>query len=303
MVGGMVVVGTEQVPAWFFVISWLELAFVACFFVTEVVRFVLRRRLGRRERMTDVVPTERYLDRFFRPMTALLASVPLAIGVNLLTDGDVSPLGQYAGLVGVVVSLLVVGNYLHRDTTDALPRPGPRARLRRALAQAGEDVDAIVAAPASRASASTDLVRLRARLTRIRGVGARLERRAGSWSWWDLVRREKRWFVVVVTAAGLLPLVTLLWAWVRDAREGQRPDAAASGLLAGLVAATVVAAVLRSVRSRRDLHDLGVELQTTGERLLARLPRADPPPPLPPPTRRVRSVLRDLLHRSLGLQR
>jgi len=291
----MLVFASASAPGWFFVVWWLELVFVSCFFATEVVRFVLRRRIGQRERLSDVVSTDRYLDRFFRPMAAVIVSVPVAVGIEHLTNDDASPLVQYAGLVLVVVSLVVVGNYLHRDTTGTFPRPRPRARLRRALAHAEE----VLASPTP--SAPTELLRLRARLRRIGGVGVRLERRARSMGWREVVGQERRWFAAAVIVAALLPLVTLLWGLADAMRAGEPMEASAAGVLVGSIAATVTGAILRSVRYRRDLCELGIELRTTSERLLARLPQVDPSPsPSPRPARRRRSLLGDVLRRWRG---
>lgn len=288
----VVVIASTQAPAWFVVLALLELAFVTCFFATELARFAWRGHLTRIERTLHAVPTDRYVNRFFLPLASVIVSASVGIGINLLTNVDLSSLGQYLGLVLVVVSVVVIGGYLGRHATESFPRPGARARLRRALAEVEEALgsDAVLE--------PSDLLRMRARLRRIRGVGSRLERRASSMGWRDVVRQERRWFAAAVALAALLPFVALVWSVVLAVEREDPVEASPAGMLASLGVATVIAASLRSVRYRRDLHALGVELRTASERLLLRLPSIDAaPPPASRPPRTVRSVLRDLLSR------
>ncbi|HEX6470337.1 MAG TPA: hypothetical protein VF069_14665 [Streptosporangiaceae bacterium] len=253
-------------PWWFVVLGYAELIFVTCFFSSEAMNLVFRGWVTRMERTAHAVPPDRYFTRFGIPMITATTAACVGVGINLFTDKD--PLQAYAGLLLIIVFLFVLGRYLLQDAARTLPPPLPRARLRRLLAEIKEELD--FDTPMTPAEAAL----LQARLTRMSKVGDRLQQRAARQRWRDAIGGERRWLAAGVALAVLLPFIGVVRIAMRMARHDLGPEAwPYVGLLVAQSAAAIAGAVMRRIRLRRNLRDLGVELRGESEVLSRRLAR------------------------------
>lgn len=253
-----------EARGWFVVLGYAELIFVACFFGSEAMNLVFRGWVIRMERTAHAVPPDRYFARFGIPMITATTAACVGVGINLFTGQE--PLQGYVGLLLIIVFLIVLGRYLLQDAARSLPRPLPRARLRRLLAEAGEKLDAD--GPVTPAEAAL----LQARLTRMSKVGDRLVERAATQRWRDAISSERRWLVLGVTLTALLPVIGIARIAMRIGRHELGVETwPYVGVLAALSAGALGGAVMRRIRLRRNLRDLGEELHTGSEALLRRL--------------------------------
>jgi hypothetical protein len=269
-----------EAPWWFVVLGYAEFIFVACFFGGEAMNLVFRGWVFRTERTADVVPPDRYFARFAIPMITATTAVCVGVGISLVT-GSQEPLQVYVGSLLIIVFLFVLGRYLLQDAAGSLPRPLPRARLRRLLAEAREKLDAD--SPVT----PTEAAPLQVRLTRISKVGDRLVERAATQRWRDVISGERRWLVLGVILAVLLPVIGIARIAVRMVRHELGMETwPYVGSLVVLSVGALAGAVMRRVRLRRNLRDLGEELHTESEALLRNLAQLaaiqSQPPSLPP---------------------
>jgi hypothetical protein len=255
-----------EAPWWFLVLGYAELIFVVSFFLNEVAHSIFRGSIIRVERAMHAIPHDRYYTRFALPLIAAITAACIGIGINLMTGNE--GLRGYVGLLLIIVFLFLLGRYLLSDATGSLPRPIPRARLRRLLAEAGERLDSAESLTAS------ETVRLIDQLTRIGKVGDRLARRANEESWWKTIRNERRWLVISISLAILLPLAGIIRITVHLATSDSNTAASSALGLFVLAAAAAAGAFLRRMRHRRNLSELGVELRAESDALLARVAEA-----------------------------
>ena len=268
-----------EAPWWFVVLGYAEFIFVACFFGSEAMNLVFRGWVIRTERTAHAVPPDRYLTRFGIPMITATTAACVGVGISLFTGRG--RLQGYVGLLLIIVFLVVLGRYLLQHAAGSLPRPLPRARLRRLLAEAREKLDA------DRPVTPTEAALLQARLTRMSKVGDRLVERAATQRWRDVISSERRWLVLAVALAALLPVIGIARIAIRIIRHELGMETwPYIGLLVALSVGALAGAVMRRIRLRRNLRDLGEELHTESEALLRRLAQLaaihSQPPALPP---------------------
>ncbi|WP_460520058.1 hypothetical protein [Flindersiella endophytica] len=251
-----------------------EFAFVAGFVLVEAVSLVLLRWTTKVDRRAQALSNQQYAAWFAIPMVTAGCGVGIAIGVNLITgEGNLSYSG---GLVIVFGSLILFGYVLLGYATGHLPRTHFRARVRRRLAETGERLGSTT--QVSRADAEP----LRDRLRRMEKVGGRLSDRAATEGWRISIRNERTWLVLVVAAAFVLPISGVVGVAVLRGPGDLEPDRLeAVGLLLTLSMATAAAVVMRRIRLRWELHELGEELRTGSAALLEQLAELTEPEPVP----------------------
>jgi hypothetical protein len=248
-----------------------EFVFVACFVLAEAVTLVLLRWTTKLDRRAQALPDRQYATWFGVPMITAGSGVGVAVGVNLIT-GD-SELGYYEGLFLIFGSLLVFGYALLGLATGTLPRTHFRARVRRRLAETGELF------ASSTTVSRADAARLGGWLRRIERLGGRLSDLAGQTGWRASVRGEPTWLVWVVALAFVLPIVGAVLIATRGRAALDADGLRALGLLLVLSMATAAGVVMRRIRKRMELRDLGEELRTGSAALLERLAELTEPEP------------------------
>jgi hypothetical protein len=246
----------------------VDLYLVFCLLSAEVIYLLFGAWATKVDRRIQGMPDERYNQQVLVPLMALGLSVPLSIGANLVTaDGVVGLVGMLTVIAAILagalaLSVCAAGHKFRRTRT---------ARLRRALAAVGEAVrpDPGVSAPAG--------ARLHAGLARIGQLGDLLTTQADELHWTAAFWQAKRWLQAVILTAAVLPLAA---AVVLASRTPTLTEAFRPALfLVGLLASLTLAVALRATRCRRTLRELGTELRTTSDALLARLAATVPASP------------------------
>jgi hypothetical protein len=255
-------------------LAMAELLFVATFTLSEGINLAIRTWTMRIDRRMQALPEESYAVWFAIPMITAGSGVGIAVGVNFVT-GDYEP-GQYVGAVMILGSLLLFGYTLLGFASGSLPRTTFRPRVRQQLAQLKKRLESD--APVGRAEAA----RLRGRLRRLERTGDRLSDRAAAAGWRAAVRDERPWLVWAVVAAIVLPITGVIAAVVTRrgdvfTAEQLRP----LGVLLALSMAAAAGAVMRRIRLRWELQELGEELRTGSAALLEQLAELTEPDPVP----------------------
>jgi hypothetical protein len=181
-------------PSLWFVISSVADLFVVTYVVLiESLGWLLRARLYQAARKLDGLGDERYLNRFAVPVAALVASVPISIGVNLITN-DLGGLSHLAGLLLICATVMVAGSgFVAAATGQIVGRP-PRLRIvRRELAVAAERMSSCSHPRTCAWEDPVELTRLRRRLVVLQKTGERLAASAARRRWRAGPWAEPRW--------------------------------------------------------------------------------------------------------------
>ena len=279
-----------QAPWWFVVLGFAEGIFVTCVFFSELTLFAFRRQIFRLDRAMHSIPDDRYFSVVFLPVVSVLVGVSGGIGVNLMTGDD--ELAGYVGMLLVMACVVALMWCLLRYAMGSgLRGTRPPFRVRQELVRIRGSLDPDGPVTHDRAA------RIRVQLTRLRRTGDRLVERAGKGTWRDAVRNERRWLVAALVIAFLLPLVGAARIALRLVQGHVRTEAVPSlAILLGLSTAIAVGAVMRRIRHRLDQKELGTELRSESEALLARLAKVAPMH-VPQPARSSESVVRALWDR------
>jgi hypothetical protein len=271
-------------------LAYAELIFVACFLGSETGRWLLRRRVILMEQLFHTIPPDRYLTWVMLPLATAITGVSISIGVNLLTSGNGRQ--SYTGLLVIILSLAILARYLASFAARRMPRPVTPARLRRVLAEVGDQLRP------GKPIAADDAARMRTRLRRMDLLGCRLTKIAETQNWRQAVQSDRRWLTGAVLVAILLPIAGIVPILAHIANGAPiAGELRALGELLAFTAAASAAVVMRRSRCRRDLRDLGAELQTTSRTLLNRLAEVAQAPSSPSPSPAATPTLRHLWRR------
>jgi hypothetical protein len=268
-----------EMYAWITLLG-IEMVYVAATLGGELVTLLLWRRIADFERRLHEQPDDRYFALYLTP---LLLTVPggvlLSIGTGMVGEEGMS---RFTGVVFIVLFAFLVERQLHGDVTRRRPRPVPRARWRRELAELREALKERTELPAG------ERTRIRRRARTLAALGFRIIEALSTQTWRTAFRAEPRRRQAAIITSIALPVVLAVWPSISHGVT--RSTFLGYAILLALALGATAAPVLRWVRVRRTTLEVGRELTEQSRHLLEQLDRI--PPPRPGLFRVLRNIVR-----------